>query len=284
MSMNYSTTTARSAAMSARGVCAVLLATSALFAGCRGDRSDKPPRQFLPDMDDQPKWKAQSQSEFFADSRTMRRPVEGTVAFSRHAIDPGVASGSEWGQMYATERADFLEEDFPLYYGTDGQTSFIDFIPVDVTKELIERGEERFDIYCSICHGAAGEGRGMVGRRWAITVANFHDEKYKDVAQRTGKDGYLFDVIRNGKYATVDVVGGYPTHSGSQTMPAYQHAVDAHDAWAIVAYLRTLQAASDATLDDVPESKRAEVQRLLDEAARNRPAEQPTTAGEGGGE
>lgn len=280
MSMNQSSTSARSV----HGVCALLLASAALLAGCRGDRSDKPPRQFLPDMDDQPKWKAQSQSEFFADSRTMRRPVEGTVAFSRRAIDPGVAAGAEWGQMYLTERADFLEEDFPFYHGTDGQSSFIDYIPVEVTMELIERGEERFDIYCSICHGAAGDGQGMVGKRWAIAVANFHDEKYKDFAQRTGKDGYLFDVIRNGKFAGVEVVSGVPAHTGAQTMPAYQHAVDAHDSWAIVAYIRSLQAASDATLDDVPEARRAEVQRLLDEAARNRPADPPTTGGEGGGQ
>ena len=280
MSINQISTSARSA----RLACAMLLASASLLAGCRGDRSDKPPRQFLPDMDDQPKWKAQSQSEFFADSRTMRRPVEGTVAFSRRAIDPAVAAHAEWGQMYLTERADFLEEDFPLYYGTDGESSFIDYIPVEVTMELIQRGEERFDIYCSICHGAAGDGQGMVGRRWAIAVANFHDEKYKDFAQRTGKDGYLFDVIRNGKFAGVEVVNGVPTHTGAQTMPAYQHAADAHDAWAIVAYIRSLQAASDATLDDVPEARRAEVQRLLDDAARNRPAQPPEAGGEGGGQ
>src|SRR5690606_28449424 len=104
------------------------------------------------------------------------------------------------------------------------------------TRALLERGEERFNIYCAACHGYTGDGAGMVGRRWSIPVPSYHDPKYSDSAQRTGKDGYLFHVARY----------GLKNPDGSTRMPAYGHALDAQDAWAVVAYIRALQASGVA--------------------------------------
>lgn len=232
------------------GVAAAALAVCAAIgpmAGCRGQRSDKPPRQFLPDMDDSPKWKPQSASEFFADGRTMRKPVEGTVAFGLESAPAHV-----FGEMPAdfARRADQLKEDRGFYFGRDETGEFLTTMPasVKVDRDLLLRGQERFNIYCSVCHGYQGEGgyedgtravdsSAPVGKRWSIPVPTYHDPKYRDPALRTGKDGYIFDVARYGLW------DDQLNHSGNHRMPAYGHALDAHDTWAVVAYIRVLQAA-----------------------------------------
>lgn len=225
---------------------ALTCATVGGMAGCRGQRSDKPPRQFLPDMDDSPKWKPQSRSEFFADERTMRPIVEGTVPYGRESAPAHV-----FGTMPAdfAEREDLLKADRGVYYGRDEDGEFLTTMPGSITvdRALILRGQERFNIYCSVCHGYQGEGgyadstqavdsSASVGKRWSIPVPSYHDPKYQDPALRTGKDGYLFDVARYGLWDE------QLNHSGNQRMPAYGHAIDAHDTWAIVAYIRVLQA------------------------------------------
>ncbi|MFG0326035.1 MAG: c-type cytochrome [Phycisphaerales bacterium JB037] len=262
------------------------------LAGCRGDRSDKPPRQFLPDMDDQPRWNPQSESEFFVDKRTMRQPPEGTVASMRIAYDPALAEDSEWGDQLRQQREDLLAADTGTYYGVaDGinpdtayqiqeASAFIDSIPVAVDAQLLERGRERFDIYCSACHGYAGEGGGvidgkpyggMVGQRWSYAVPSFHDAKYKDDSARTGRDGYLFYVARHG-VQDPPPDGSPPGTKPGYRMPPYAHALSTRDTWAIVAYIRALQTARDATLADVPpegrEILRAQAQTNTERADR----------------
>lgn len=222
-----------------------------VLPGCRGDRTDKPPRQLLPDMEDSPKWKPQSKSEFFADGRTMRPPVPGTVAFGRVDFDPEAYRASGWARLWLDQRADLLKADDAFYRGVDADGEFLDRAPVAITRELLARGRERFNIYCSACHGYGGDGQGLVGQRWAIPVANFHDPKYQDVQQRTGKDGYLFHVIRNGV--------GEP---GALTMPSYAHAISERDAWAIVAYVRALQASRRMDLEALPAEVRSRLTSL----------------------
>lgn len=229
---------------------AVVAALGAGLSGCRGDRTDDPPRQFLPDMDDSPKWEPQGASPFFLDSedisdeaghvpgahfgRMMRPSPEGAVPFGSL---PVAAAEDQFDPAFRDdlnrEREGYLRGDDAFYYGVDEDGSPVDTIPMEVTRTLLERGEERFDIYCSVCHGYQGDGRGMVGRRWSIPVPNYHDPKYSDPAQRTGKDGYLFHVARY----------GLKNPDGSIRMPGYGHALDAPDAWAVVAYIRALQAA-----------------------------------------
>src|SRR3954470_16726593 len=99
--MNTHTTTWRAGT----GAALALALLGAGLAGCRGDREEKPPRQFFPDMDDQPKWKPQSQSEFFVDGRTMRKPVAGTVPFGRNDF----VTDAPWSKDFMDQRSDLLK-------------------------------------------------------------------------------------------------------------------------------------------------------------------------------
>lgn len=246
-----------------RGAATALLAAAAAFGvGCRGDRSDKPPRQFFPDMDDQPKVKPQTDSEFFSvDGRSMRRPVEGTVPFGyTYAV-----SDEPWAEPIMTARADLVELDPAVHRGVDENGEHVERIPLPVTREMIARGQERFEIYCTPCHGYFGDGRGLVGQRYAVQPANFIDARFFTPGEPVTKDGYLFDVIRNGLITRVE---GQPDQI---RMPAYGHALSERDAWAVVAYLRVLQEARTRTLEEVP----AEQRRILEQ---NRPAVPPPDA------
>lgn len=204
------------------------------LAGCRGDRSNNPPHQFFPDMDYGPTWHPQDKSDFYVDQRTMRQPVAGTVAFGPEDFDPDTFADADWVTPWTVARAGLLKADDAIYRGVDDEGTWLDTIPaaIEVNDELIGLGGAKFNIYCSACHGVLGDGQGTVGVRWSIPVANLHDDKFKDRSLETGKDGYIFNTILNGK-----------GEGDAQTMPGYVHAVDELDAWAIVAYVRTLQAA-----------------------------------------
>lgn len=242
------------------------LAVLSPLGGCRGDRSEKPPRQFFPDMDDQPKWNPQAGSTFFADGRTMRKPVMGTVAFGRVPF----VSDDDWASNWMQQRSDLLRDDSRIYQGTGPDGAYLDTIPVEVNLRLLEKGREKFNIYCAVCHGNDGAGKGMVGAAWSYPLPSFTDAKYRrgateevtDAAGKksvklanTGLDGYIFHTIRYGLLGP----------DGAQKMPGYAHALSEHEAWAVVAYFRVVQAAADGVpLSDVPEKERAvlEQQRL----------------------
>ena len=165
------------------------------------------------DMHDQPKAKPQSKSGFFADGRTARLPVEGTVA-----------------------RGDLREDDH-LYRGkVDGK--FVTTFPFAIDAALVERGRERYNIFCSPCHGQTGLGNGMVVQRGHKIAASHHIERL-----RNETPGYWFDVITNGFGA----------------MYGYAAQVPVHDRWAIIAYVRALQLSRHATLVDIPEAEREAV-------------------------
>lgn len=276
--------TRRAAAVALLGV---LLASG--LSACRGDRSDKPPRELLIDMDHQQRWNPQAKSEFFPDARTMRKPVANTVAFGRSEVDPAAYQGQAWAEHVRVQRAALLqdapEEWFGTVAGIDPDTAwlgldregaadrFVRDIPIPVTKELLRRGQERFNIYCATCHGYQGEGGGnlmgkeyggLVGRKWSYVVPSFHGPvnaetgvnddpmKYRDKARYTGRDGYLYYVAMNGVRSAPTTPGADPT----QLMPGYAHAMAPHDGWAIVAYIRALQLSRDASIDDVPADQR----------------------------
>ncbi len=191
------------------------MAIALLAVGCfRGMPTDNPPIKIIRDMDNQPKYKPQSASAFFPDSATMRTPVSGTVA---------------QGQ---------LREDSAFYGGRDDNGQFLQMAPVHITPRLLERGRERFDIYCSPCHSRLGDGKGIIVERGYTPPPTFHSDRLRQIA-----DGYIFDVI---------------TH-GVRTMPSYADQVRPEDRWAIVIYLRALQRSQNATLDDVPEELRGKI-------------------------
>lgn len=233
------------------------IACVAASGGCRGERSNKPPRQFLPDMDDQPKYKAQSTSHFFQDfedksdgvkyGRTMRQPVAGTVPFG-HYTEVGAASGFD----FDTRRGDIVKEDPRFYTGKNPDGSWVQYIPARVDEAFVALGRENFGIYCLPCHGALGDGLGTVGIRWSYALPTWHQEQYLHGGEK-GDDGYLFDVIRHG---VPNPGGAYP-----YKMPPYAAKVSERESWAIVAYLRVLQAAHESNISDLPDTDRRDLMR-----------------------
>jgi mono/diheme cytochrome c family protein len=254
---------------------AIAGASAGTLAGCRGDREDAPPREFFPDLDNQLKWTPQSRSEFFADGRTMRGQVAGAVAFGPHAFNPADQQG-EWAKTYASKRDDLLKADPAIFQGLDADGKAVRAIPFPVTMEFIKQGQEKFNIFCAVCHGYLGDGKGQVGLKWATPVANLHDPKYKKPDPNTPGGGDLYTdghIFRVGMFGLYDV-------SGNQKMPGYAHGMSAKDGWAVVAYIRALQAGADGTIDDVPDSERPALEKSR--AAMMQQAEQAAKAATGG--
>jgi hypothetical protein len=181
-----------------------------LLAGCyRGQPSDKPPIHPNPDMDNQPRYDPQSESKFFDDHSAMRQPVEGTVA-------------REW-----------LREDDAYYRGKDKNGEYVEENPVPLSGESLSRGRERFDIYCSVCHGRVGDGQGIVVEKGFVPPPSFHEDRIRSLP-----DGQIFDVISN----------------GLRNMPSYGHQIPVRDRWLIIQYIRALEKSQMATEEEIPRS------------------------------
>lgn len=208
----------------------MLLIVSAVgFLGVRGMIADRRPLMLIPDMDDQPRYDAQSESTFFGDGRTMRTPPANTIAFG------GPDYFSDAGSI--RQNPDLLAADDAIYRGKrDGK--LVAHNPLAVDMALLERGRDRFNIHCAVCHGEAGYGNGIVTRYGLVGVPSYHDDRL-----RAMPDGELFHTITEGK---------------GQMMP-YGPQVRPHDRWAIIAYIRSLQRSQNATWADVPAEARAEV-------------------------
>ena len=180
--------------------------------GCyRGRPSDKPPIHLNPDMDHQPKYKSQSVSAFFDNGSTMQPPPEGTLARG------------------------WLKGDRAYYFGEDSASEASAQSPVPVTLAGLQRGQERFNIYCSVCHSRIGDGQGIIVQRGYVPPPNFHTELV-----RSYPDGHIFKVISN----------------GIRNMPGYAQQIPVEDRWLIVNYLRALQRSQNASLEDVPPEMR----------------------------
>lgn len=171
------------------------------LAGCEGNRSELPPVHVFIDMDQQQRFDAQERNDFFADHRAMRPPVEGTVAQG------------------------YLKDDDHFYRGRglDGRLS--DDLPaqLELDADLLERGQQRYDIYCAPCHDQAGRGKGPATSRgggFKVQPASFHQERLLPMPL-----GYYFDVISNGK----------------GTMSSYAAQIPEADRWAIAVWVRALQ-------------------------------------------
>jgi mono/diheme cytochrome c family protein len=165
------------------------------------------------DMQDQPKYKPLGQNTFFPDGRDARPIPAGTIA-----------------------RGDLNAND--AYHTGASNGVFLDTIPVAINLNLLNRGHDRYDIFCSPCHGRLGDGNGMVAQRGLRAPANFHTARLRSVPP-----GYTFQVITNG-------YGG---------MGDYGDQIPVDDRWAIVAYVRALQLSHDASLNDVPANARAQL-------------------------
>lgn len=210
-------------------------ATVLFLAGVRGTKSTLPPVEIFPDMDRQPKFQPQHDTNFFADGRAARKPVDGTVPIGYTLEGRYLQAGAR----NATLKSGFTNLNDYLNTGRIGEF-YGDGIPVEVTPELLTRGQERFDINCAICHGLVGDAQGVVQKiaNWA-TVANLQDDRI-----RQQPDGQIFNTITHGK----------------NTMGAYGPNIAVEDRWAIVSYLRALQKSQRSQLTDLPPEKQKELQ------------------------
>lgn len=211
-------------------VVAVLLVI--LLAGPRGRHSPNRPLEFFPDMVRQPKVKAQSPSAFFADGIGPRRPVDGAVPMGFEIPHASAFSQAANADAPTTPRDRYAFAAGPGYYDTGKMGDHWGTgLPVEVTPELLARGQQRFNINCAVCHGQTGAGNGVTSKYGLNGIANYHDEKYLKYP-----DGRIFDVITN----------------GYNTMMGYGANVTVADRWAIVAYVRALQRAQNIRADELP--------------------------------
>lgn len=192
--------------------------------GFRGSHFRKPPLYIFPDMERQTKLRPQKPNGFFENGMSSQLPLDGTIPRSKPVQ---TANGPV-----------FAFEDAPVTTGrVAGTTNFIETNPLPITATLLKRGQQRFTISCSPCHGQLADGNGITKKIGAMAVvANLHDRRIVEMT-----DGELFYVITNGR----------------NLMGAYGPNVPVEDRWAIIAYLRALQLSQLATIDDVPQALRA---------------------------
>src|SRR5881227_79654 len=230
-----------------------LLLTIAAVAvlGFRGDKSTNEPWEIFPDMVRQMKVRAQAPLGFFADGRGPRLPVTGTVPvgyempkLKTEGMPPGVTGDApEEAHMriaFSTGTDYFNTGKMGDQWGTG--------VPLPATRELMERGQQRFNITCVMCHGAAAAGNGITKQYGLATVVSLQDDRIRKMS-----DGEIFNTITNGK----------------NTMMAYGPNIIVPDRWAIIVYLRALQRSQNAVVADVPPEHRPE----LDKPAESKPPE-----------
>jgi len=201
----------------------VVLALSIL--GFRGSLSTRSPLEVFPDMDHQAKYKPQAESKFFSDGRVDRTRIAGTVAFGRRSD---------------AADAKFLKADSALFEGKDANGAWVVGFPAAITVDakLLERGQDRFTVYCAPCHGAIGDGNGITKQYGMGATPTYHDSRLRTMAE-----GELFNTITNGK----------------GNMLSYADKLPADDRWAVIAYVRALQRAAHATAADVPPGHKSEL-------------------------
>ncbi len=157
-------------------------------------------------MYDQPKAETYEASPFFADGASSRPLPDGVISRNRGGVDP-------------------------VYFTGLGATGMVSELPVELTTDLLLRGQERYDIYCSVCHNYNGNGGGMVVQKGFPQPVSFHDQRLLDAPV-----GYFYNAITN----------------GFGRMYSYASRIPVEDRWAISAYVKALQLSQNATIDDVP--------------------------------
>lgn len=162
------------------------------------------------DMHDQPRYKPLAHSDFFVDGQASRTLIPGTIARGHLRLDEHLYQGKVNGELATT-------------------------FPFPITREVLERGQQRFNIYCSPCHDKTGSGQGMIVQRGLRPPPSFHIERL-----RNSPPGHFFDVITNGLGAMYD----------------YKERVKVEDRWAIVAYIQALQLSQNVTVEEIPEDIR----------------------------
>jgi mono/diheme cytochrome c family protein len=202
-----------------RGLAFLLLPFAFLLSSCRRD------------MQDQPKAKPYRSSTFFKDGLSSRQPVEGTVPrgwlradkefYTGKKANASASPSPSTSQVLMTPGANASASQVAAAYPDD-----VEKFPFPITEEILNRGQERFQIFCSVCHGMTGEGDGMIVRRGFRKPPSYHEQRLREAPV-----GHFFDVVTNGWGA----------------MPSYAAQVPVQDRWAIIAYVRALQLSRDGS-------------------------------------
>jgi mono/diheme cytochrome c family protein len=192
--------------------------------GFQGKMSRKPPVELFPDMDRQAKLRPQEPNHFFANGVSSQLPVAGTIARGE--------------PIQTTDGAVYSFEDSPVNTGfVTGTTNFVELNPLPITDEVIQRGHERFDIYCAPCHGKLGDGNGITKKIGAMpAIANLHDKRIVEMT-----DGEIFNTVTHGK----GLMG-----AAGPLMPT-------QDRWTTIAYLRALQLSWLGSTNDLTAEQKA---------------------------
>ena len=196
----------------------LLLFCLLFLTGCfRGSKFEDPPIHLNPNMDNQPKYRSLEESYFFEDGSTMRKPIEGTVAVGRYNEDVSFISGKNKDGSYVADN------------------------PIILTREILDRGQDRYNIYCAPCHSQVGNGKGIVTQYdYPVIPGNFHDNRI-----RNQPNGEMFNTITY----------------GLRSMPAYGYQLKTEDVWAVVYYVRALQRSQNASFDDLPNIEKEKMKK-----------------------
>lgn len=196
--------------------------------GFRGGKSRKEPMEVFPDMDRQAKYLPQGENPFFSNGMNDRLPPLNSVERGNE-----LKLKSVFSRDYSGERL----TDSALLYGRDASGDWAKGFPIPVNRDQMRLGQEKFNLFCAVCHGPAGDGAGIV-RNYGMVAANLVQDLYRDQAE-----GELFNTASWGK----------------GLMMGYADRMSPEERWAVILYVRALQRASSATLDEIPPSKRKEL-------------------------
>ena len=205
------------------------------LAGFQGSLTRNRPIEIFPDMDRQARVRPQAPNLFneiygTKDGIGSRLPVTGTISRGTPFADTPVNTGKK-----------------------DGSDGWLELNPLEVNEKTLKRGRERYDIYCTPCHGKAGDGNGITSQ-YNLVAADLHQMRLVQI-----EDGYIFDVLKNGYNLTTNSVG-----IASYRMPAYDSKMSNEDLWHVVSYIRALQYSQLGKLDEVDEDDRAELQKVIE--------------------
>ena len=199
------------------------------ICGFQGSHTRRTQIELFPDMVRQNKVRPQTRSEFFANEEASRLVPENTIPHSA----PYVVNGEK---LMVDGKPVYPYDDSPVNTGRiPGTTNFVMNNPIPLTRQLLDRGEQRFQINCMPCHGPAGDGKGITSKYNMFSMANFHDQRLVNMP-----DGEIFNTITYGK----NLMGSYGAN------------VTVEDRWAIIYYVRTLERSQLASVEDVPDAER----------------------------
>jgi len=203
-----------------------IVSVVAIF-GFRGAKTGNEPLEVFPDMDRQTKYKPQGENDFFEDRRNDRPIPANTVARGDYL---------NYDEVFAADYENTVLGQTRYLYGKNPDGSYYDGFPLEATNQLLEEGRKKYEIFCVTCHGASGDGNGVV-KPYGVLAASYHDDRL-----RNETDGYLYDVISNGK----------------GLMYGLKDRMTPHERWAVVLYLRALQTSQNADAAELTEAQRQE--------------------------